>query len=124
MNGQYGVRIDQQLIVFVYDAAHLLLRTILMAQETGAFGNRASVNFGTCRSDTSRIPLNVQCETLCYQFAGFYLPQVTIALAYVVPRLQLAQEETHQGRQAQRVFPTLGHPLAGFQLHRSQAIFI
>ena len=121
---QNGERIDQQLVLSVNDAMHLFLRTILGTQKTRTLGYRLGINLGTRRTNTRRIPLCLQRDGICHQFARLNLLQVAIALANIVPRLQLTMEETQEWRFRQRVVPTLLHLLACLQLYRTQAVLI
>ena len=119
VNRQNGERIDQQLVLAVNDTMHLLLWTILGTQETRTLSYRLGINLGTRRTYTRRIPLSLQGNGICHQFARFYLLQVTIALAHIMPRLQLTVKEPQNGRFRQRVTPTLLHLLASLQFHRT-----
>ena len=103
---------------------HLFNRTVLGTQEARTLSYRFGINLSTRRTHTGRIPLCLQRHGIGDQFTGLHLFQVTIALAYVMPRLQLTMEETHDRRFRQRVFPTLLNLLTSLQLYRTQAVLI
>ena len=63
-------------------------------------------------------------EIVGQQFASFYSCQFAIALAHFIPHGQLTVEEAHQSRLLHPVVQSLVHPLACFQFHGAQTIFI
>ena len=94
---QDGERIHQQFILTVDDLLHLLLRTILLTEETRAFLNGLSVNLRTCRHHTGWIPLYLYRVSPYRQFTGLDATHILITAAHLVPLLQLTIEEPLEG---------------------------
>ena len=85
--GQYGERIDQQLITALHHPMHLLCRTVLRTEETRTLGYRLRIDLGSCRTDAGRIPLGLEHQRVDHQLTCLHPIQVAIALTHIVPRL-------------------------------------
>ena len=83
-------RIDQQVETFVYLLGHLYLRTVLLAEEAWTLIEGLLVYLGTCAHDAGRVPL--QLEKVGESLA-LHVLQVAVAMAGILPSLQLAVEE-------------------------------
>ena len=121
---QYGEGIDQQLVLAVHHATHLLLRTMLATEEARALADALGINPGSRRTDAGRIPLHRQRDVLCRKLTNLDTIQFTIALTHSIPRLQLTLEETPQGTILSYITVQLMQLLTGVQFHGSQAILI
>ena len=85
--GQYGERIDQQLIAVLHHPMHLLLRAVLRTEEARTLSYRLRINLSSCRTDAGRIPLGLQHQRVNHQLTCLHPIQVAVALTHVVPRL-------------------------------------
>ena len=84
---QDGEGVHQQVILIVDVLLYLLLRAILLAEETGACCHRFLIDAGTCRDHTGRIPLYLHGGGSHRQLACLHIAQLTIALAGIIPLL-------------------------------------
>ena len=112
MYGQYGVGVYQQLVLSVYRFLDLLLRAVLLAQETGTLGQCLLVDLGARRHDARGVPLHLHGRCSHHQFAGLHVAQILVALAGIVPLLELAVKESHQWRVVDELLFALIHLLA------------
>ena len=97
MEGQYGIRIDKQFIVTIENFCQLLLRPVLLTQETGTGGNGLLADGGSCGTDACRIKLHGKGRSTYIEFACLYKPQIAITLTGIRPQTQLPVEETVNG---------------------------
>ena len=122
--GQDRERIYEYMEFRVLPHAHLLLRTILIAEEATALGHGLLADFGSGGDDAGRVELQLQRNslyglTLRHNAAHLHREQVAIALAGVGPHLQLARALIAGGRCSFGI-----QSFAGLQLQRAQTVFI
>ena len=124
VRGQNGEGIDQQVVLIVDTLLELLLGAILFAEETRALSDGFLVDAGSCGYHTGGIPLHLNRRGTHHQLARLHITQVVIALAGIVPTLQLTIEESLQGRVVHKFLFASQHLLARQNLECAQLIFI
>ena len=121
---QDGEGVHQQVVLIVDVLLHLLLRTVLFTEETGACCHRLLVDAGSCRDDAGGIPLYLHGGGADRQFTGLHVTQFPVAASGIVPFLQLTVEEALQRRIHHQLLTSLQHLLACQDLKRAQLVFI
>ena len=91
-----GERIDKQREVLVHLLLHLLLRSVLFAEEAGALGDGLAVDVCAGGYDSCRIELHLHRLLATRQFACLHVTEVMIVLTCTLPHLQLTIEEALQ----------------------------
>ena len=91
-----GERIDKQREVLVHLLLHLLLRAVMLTEETRALGYCLLVDGSTGGYDSCRIELHLHRLLATCQFACLHVAEVMIVLTCTLPHLQLTIEEALQ----------------------------
>ena len=124
VRGQDGVGVDKQIELTVDGLLSLLLRTVLFTEETGTLGDHLLVDAGACGHHAGRIPLYEDRRGADGQLSRPDVAQVVVAVAGIVPLLQLTVEEPLQRRVVHQFLLALQHLLAGQDLERAQTVLI
>ena len=119
MDRQDGEGVDKQVVTVVDILFILLLRTVLLAEETRPLSHRLLVDLGSCGYHAGRIPLHLYVRGAERQFTGLHVAQILIAPAGVFPLLELTVEEAQQGRVVHQFLLALQHLLPGQYLERA-----
>ena len=122
VDGQNGEGVDQQREVVVQAFGHLLLRTVVGAEEAGPMGYAAGIDARTGRDHAGRVELHLQQRVAATEAALLYMVEVAEALAGVAPELQLAVYEAVEF--AAVALGLAVQLLAGFELEGAQPVFI
>ena len=88
--------VDEQREVLVHLLLHLLLRSVLLAEEAGALGDGLAVDVCACRDDACGVELQLERNLAARQLARLHVAQVVEVLSGILPHLQLAVEEALQ----------------------------
>ena len=88
--------VDEQREVLVHLLLHLLLRSVLLAEEAGALGDGLAVDVCACRDDACGVVLQLERNLAARQLARLHVAQVVEVLSGILPHLQLAVEEALQ----------------------------
>ena len=111
VDGQDGEGIDEQVVLAVNALLHLFLGTVLLTEETGALGDGLGIDPGSSRAYAGGVPLHLYGGGSYGQLAGFDITQVVVAVAGIVPLLQLTVEEPLQGGVVHQFLFALEHLL-------------